>query len=239
VSRCHPCHGSPRAGRRPTGPGSSTCLAGNRSLRLSTSTCGFGPERPARILDVACGTGWSSIATAQAYPSINVDGFDLDHYTISAARGNAERASVADRLRFSVSDAADLGGARGYDLVRSSRPCMTCRDPATYSTQPGRCSPTTEPCSWPMGWSPTSSRSAPHHGNELSTAGASSLHARRYGRPAERGNRLYAVSDHLQEHHPDALEIARKAVRCFEPYGEDPQHYAWRTRISPGVCSLR
>ena len=22
--------------------------------------------------------------------------------------------------------------------------------------------------------------------------------------------------------HPDALEIARKAVHCFEPYGEDP-----------------
>jgi erythromycin esterase len=37
---------------------------------------------------------------------------------------------------------------------------------------------------------------------------------------------LYAVFDYLQEHHPDALEIAHKAVRCFEPYGEDPQRYA-------------
>ena len=34
---------------------------------------------------------------------------------------------------------------------------------------------------------------------------------------------LYAVFDYLEEHHPDALEIARKAVHCFEPYGEDPQ----------------
>jgi SAM-dependent methyltransferase len=74
-------------------------------------------EPPARVLDVACGTGWSSIAMAQAYSKITVDGVDLDHDAISAARGNAERAGVAHRVRFSVTDAADLGGAGGYDLV--------------------------------------------------------------------------------------------------------------------------
>ena len=74
-------------------------------------------EPPARVLDVACGTGWSSIAMAQAYPNINVDGLDLDLDAISAARRNAERAGAADRVRFSVADAAHLGGAAGYDLV--------------------------------------------------------------------------------------------------------------------------
>jgi SAM-dependent methyltransferase len=74
-------------------------------------------EPPARVLDVACGTGWSSIAMAQAYSKITVDGVDLDHDAINAARGNAERAGVADRVRFSITDAADLGGAGGYDLV--------------------------------------------------------------------------------------------------------------------------
>ena len=74
-------------------------------------------EPPARVLDVACGTGWSSIALAQAYPNINVDGLDLDHDAVGAARRNSERAGVADRLRFSVADAADRGGAGGYDLV--------------------------------------------------------------------------------------------------------------------------
>jgi len=64
-------------------------------------------EPPARVLDVACGTGWSSIALAQAYPSIHVDGLDLDHDAIGAARRNAERAGAADRVRFSVADAAD------------------------------------------------------------------------------------------------------------------------------------
>ena len=74
-------------------------------------------EPPAQVADVACGTGWSSIAMARAYPNINVDGVDLDHDAITAARRNAERAGVADRVRFSVTDAADLGGPGGYDLV--------------------------------------------------------------------------------------------------------------------------
>jgi ubiquinone/menaquinone biosynthesis C-methylase UbiE len=74
-------------------------------------------EPPARVVDVACGTGWSSIAMAQAYPNINVHGIDLDSDAIGAARKNAERAGMADRVRFSVTDAAELGGAGGYDLV--------------------------------------------------------------------------------------------------------------------------
>jgi predicted O-methyltransferase YrrM len=74
-------------------------------------------EPPARVADVACGTGWSSIAMAQAYPYITVDGVDLDHDAIHAARRNADRAGVADRVTFSVADAADLRGAEGYDLV--------------------------------------------------------------------------------------------------------------------------
>jgi SAM-dependent methyltransferase len=74
-------------------------------------------EPPARVLDVACGTGWASIAMAQTYPKITVDGVDLDQDAISAARRNTERAGVADRVRFSVADAADLGGAGEYDLL--------------------------------------------------------------------------------------------------------------------------
>ena len=81
---------------------------------MSTYAAG---QPPARVLDMACGTGWSSIAMAQAYSKITVDGVDLDHDAINAARGNAERAGVADRVRFSITDAADLGGAGGYDLV--------------------------------------------------------------------------------------------------------------------------
>jgi Methyltransferase domain len=74
-------------------------------------------EPPARVLDVACGTGWSSIAMAQAYPKITVDGVDHDQDAIGAARANAERAGVADRVRFTATDVADFDGAGAYDLV--------------------------------------------------------------------------------------------------------------------------
>jgi methylase of polypeptide subunit release factors len=62
-------------------------------------------QPPARVLDMACGTGWSSIAMAQACPHITVDGLDLDHDAISAARRSVEQAGVADRVRFSVTNA--------------------------------------------------------------------------------------------------------------------------------------
>jgi SAM-dependent methyltransferase len=72
---------------------------------------------PARIADVACGTGWSSIAMALAYPEVAVDGFDLDPDVIAVAREHASSAGVADRVRFSVIDAADPELAGRYDLV--------------------------------------------------------------------------------------------------------------------------
>jgi 2-polyprenyl-3-methyl-5-hydroxy-6-metoxy-1,4-benzoquinol methylase len=56
----------------------------------------LGAEPPARVADVACGTGWSSIAMATAYPKIAVDGFDLDEDSIAAARRNADEAGVSD-----------------------------------------------------------------------------------------------------------------------------------------------
>jgi erythromycin esterase len=35
---------------------------------------------------------------------------------------------------------------------------------------------------------------------------------------------------------PDALPDALRAWRCFVPYGEDPQRYAWSTRLVPESC---
>jgi ubiquinone/menaquinone biosynthesis C-methylase UbiE len=74
-------------------------------------------ESPARVADVACGTGWAAIAIAQAYPRVAVDGFDLDPDAIAAARDHAEEAGLADRVSFSVADAADSPQTSGYDLV--------------------------------------------------------------------------------------------------------------------------
>jgi 2-polyprenyl-3-methyl-5-hydroxy-6-metoxy-1,4-benzoquinol methylase len=63
---------------------------------------------PARVVDVGCGTGWSSIAMASAYPSVTVDGFDPDETSIELARRNADAAGVSDRVRFHTRDGAAL-----------------------------------------------------------------------------------------------------------------------------------
>lgn len=70
----------------------------------------------ARVLDIGCGAGWSSVSIAQAYPGVTVDGVDLDAGSIESARRIALAEGVADRVRFEVRDAASLSGA-GYDLA--------------------------------------------------------------------------------------------------------------------------
>ncbi len=47
---------------------------------------------------------------------------------------------------------------------------------------------------------------------------------------------LEAVIDWLATNAPDDLPTALRAWRCFEPYGEDPQDYAWATRLVPASC---
>jgi 2-polyprenyl-3-methyl-5-hydroxy-6-metoxy-1,4-benzoquinol methylase len=73
-------------------------------------------EPGARVADLACGAGWSSIAIARAYPEAHVDGFDGDAASIELARANAEAEGLTDRVRFQVQDAAETA-AGGYDLV--------------------------------------------------------------------------------------------------------------------------
>jgi SAM-dependent methyltransferase len=74
-------------------------------------------RRPgARIADVGCGGGWSSIALARAYPDAAVEGWDIDEPSVELARSNAATAGMADRVRFTRADAAELGEAV-YDAV--------------------------------------------------------------------------------------------------------------------------
>ena len=70
-----------------------------------------------RVADVACGTGWSSISIARAFPGIHVDGIDIDAGSIERAKAHAERAGMSDRVSFLFADAANADGAGRYDLV--------------------------------------------------------------------------------------------------------------------------
>lgn len=74
-------------------------------------------QPPARVADLGCGTAWSSIAIARAYPEVTVDALDVDAESIATARRNVADAEMADRIRPAVHDASnpELGGP--YDLV--------------------------------------------------------------------------------------------------------------------------
>lgn len=74
-------------------------------------------DPPARIADIGCGYGWSSIGMAQGYPNVRVDGFDLDDPSIQLAQENARKHNVSDRVLFQVRDAGDPALAGQYDLV--------------------------------------------------------------------------------------------------------------------------
>jgi 2-polyprenyl-3-methyl-5-hydroxy-6-metoxy-1,4-benzoquinol methylase len=69
----------------------------------------------ARVADVGCGFGASTIIMAQAYPNSTFEGVDYHRPSIDAARGRAAAAGVAKRVTFRVAGAADLSGS--YDLI--------------------------------------------------------------------------------------------------------------------------
>lgn len=75
-------------------------------------------RRPA-VLDVGCGVGRSTIALARAYPNAVIHGIDLDVASIEEARATAAQAGLADRVSFTVADAAELTVAddERFDLV--------------------------------------------------------------------------------------------------------------------------
>jgi SAM-dependent methyltransferase len=71
----------------------------------------------ARVADMGCGTGWSSIAIARAYRHAFVDGFDADATSIEAATVNAAAEGLEDRVRFFVRDVSDPVVDGVYDVV--------------------------------------------------------------------------------------------------------------------------
>jgi ubiquinone/menaquinone biosynthesis C-methylase UbiE len=74
-------------------------------------------DPPARVADIACGLGRSSIAIARGYPKVSVDGIDLDEASIARARELLPGSGVEDRVTFHHADAADPGFSERYDLV--------------------------------------------------------------------------------------------------------------------------
>jgi 2-polyprenyl-3-methyl-5-hydroxy-6-metoxy-1,4-benzoquinol methylase len=70
----------------------------------------------ARVADVGCGHGASTILMAQAYSRSTFTGFDYHEPSIKRAREAADQAGVADRVNFEVASAKDYPG-RDYDFI--------------------------------------------------------------------------------------------------------------------------
>jgi SAM-dependent methyltransferase len=72
--------------------------------------------RGARVADVGCGHGASTIVMAQAFPASTFIGSDYHEGSIRTARERAREAGVTNRVSFEVAPSASYSG-RGYDLV--------------------------------------------------------------------------------------------------------------------------
>jgi len=73
-------------------------------------------EAGARVADIGCGKGASTILMAKAFPNSQFFGFDYHDQSIEAARESAKRNGVADRITFNVAKAKEFPG-EDYDFV--------------------------------------------------------------------------------------------------------------------------
>lgn len=73
-------------------------------------------EAGARVADVGCGKGASTLLLAKAFPNSRFYGFDYHDKSVEAARGYAKRDGLGDRVTFEVSEAKTFPG-KDYDFV--------------------------------------------------------------------------------------------------------------------------
>lgn len=70
----------------------------------------------AKVADIGCGLGSSTILMAQAYPNSTFVGIDYHDQSIQMARERAKGGGVADRVSFEVAKAKDFPGT-DYDFI--------------------------------------------------------------------------------------------------------------------------
>jgi SAM-dependent methyltransferase len=73
-------------------------------------------EAGAKVADVGCGKGASTVLMAQAFPKSQFFGFDYHKGSIDGARESAKRLGVSDHAKFDVSSAKEFSGT-DYDFV--------------------------------------------------------------------------------------------------------------------------
>ncbi|HBZ69964.1 MAG TPA: hypothetical protein DEP35_09605 [Deltaproteobacteria bacterium] len=73
-------------------------------------------EQGARVADIGCGSGTSTLTLAKAYPRSQITGYDIDATALARGRSAAEREGLAN-ARFEQRSAEDLPREPSFDLV--------------------------------------------------------------------------------------------------------------------------
>jgi len=73
-------------------------------------------EAGAKMADVGCGKGASTMLLAKAFPKSHFTGFDYHDKSIEGARATAKREGLSDRVKFEVAAAKQFPGT-GYDFI--------------------------------------------------------------------------------------------------------------------------
>jgi len=73
-------------------------------------------EEGARVADIGCGSGTSTLTLAKAYPRSEITGYDIDATALARARSAAGREGVAN-ARFERCSAEELPRTPSFDLV--------------------------------------------------------------------------------------------------------------------------
>ena len=72
----------------------------------------------AKVADVGCGVGFSTILMAKAYPNTRFVGYDFHEPSVHEARNHAKTHGVSDRVTFVATNAKEIKDT-GFDLVTS------------------------------------------------------------------------------------------------------------------------
>jgi 2-polyprenyl-3-methyl-5-hydroxy-6-metoxy-1,4-benzoquinol methylase len=90
-------------------------------------------KKGAKVADVGCGLGASTILMAKSYPNSEFVGFDYHEKSIETAKQRATDARVAERIRFEVASAKSYPG-KEYDFVTFFDCLHDMGDPVGAST---------------------------------------------------------------------------------------------------------
>ena len=81
-------------------------------------------EKGAKVADVGCGHGWSTVLMAQAFPNSQFIGYDFHPNSIEQAAAHAQEHGVTANTRFEVATAKDYS-EKDFDLVAFLTACTT------------------------------------------------------------------------------------------------------------------